>query len=321
MSFSILGTGSAYPKRVVSNDELSTMVDTSDEWIRTRTGVSERRILTDETLIDIARLAASHALDDAGITASELDLILCATIRNDYITPTLACMLQKELGATCPAMDVNAACSGFLYAMDVADGYFARKRVKKVLVVAAEAMSKMADWTDRATCVLFGDAAGAAVLGEGEDLLSLKVTASGNDEHLVIPNVQGNSPFSNQPRRDPYVYMNGQEVYKFAVSSICQDLSAVISAAGLTPEQIHHVLPHQANSRIIEAAKGRLSIPADRYHMNISRFGNTSAASIPVLMDELSRAGAFKKGEYLALSAFGGGFTTGACVLRWCKGQ
>ena len=321
MSFSILGTGSAYPKRVVSNDELSTMVDTSDEWIRTRTGVSERRILTDETLIDIARLAASHALDDAGITASELDLILCATIRNDYITPTLACMLQKELGATCPAMDVIAACSGFLYAMDVADGYFARKRVKKVLVVAAEAMSKMADWTDRATCVLFGDAAGAAVLGEGEDLLSLKVTASGNDEHLVIPNVQGNSPFSNQPRRDSYVYMNGQEVYKFAVSSICQDLSAVISAAGLTPDQIHHVLPHQANSRIIEAAKGRLNIPADRYHMNISRFGNTSAASIPVLMDELSRAGAFKKGEYLALSAFGGGFTTGACVLRWCKGQ
>ncbi len=321
MSFSILGTGSAHPKRVVTNEELSTMVDTSDEWIRTRTGVQERRVLTDETLVDIALLAARRALDDAGVSSNELDLILCATIRNDYITPTMACMLQKELGATCPAMDINAACSGFLYALDVADGYFARKRVKKVLVVAAEAMTKMADWADRATCVLFGDAAGAVILGEGEDLLSLKVTASGNDEHLFIPNVQGNSPFSNQPRRDPYVYMNGQEVYKFAVASICQDLSAVISAAGLKQEQVHHVLPHQANSRIIEAAKGRLNIPADRYHMNIARFGNTSAASIPVLMDELSRAGTFKKGEYLALSAFGGGFTTGACVLRWCKGQ
>lgn len=321
MSFSITGTGSAHPKRVVTNDELSAMVDTSDEWIRTRTGVQERRVLTDETLVDIALLAAKRALEDAGVTADELDLILCATIRSDYITPTMACTLQKELGATCPAMDINAACSGFLYALDVADGYFARKRVKKVLVVAAEAMSKMADWEDRATCVLFGDAAGAAVLGEGEDLLSLKVTASGNGEHLFIPNVQGNSPFSSQQRRGPYVYMNGQEVYKFAVSSICQDLAAVISAAGLQQGQIHHVLPHQANSRIIEAAKGRLNIPADRYHMNIARFGNTSAASIPVLMDELSRAGTFKKGEYLALSAFGGGFTTGACVLRWCKGQ
>lgn len=321
MSFSILGTGSAYPKRVVTNDELSAMVETSDEWIKTRTGVSERRVLTDETLIDIALSAAKRALDDAGVSPGDLDLILCATIRNEYITPTLACVLQKELGATCPAMDINAACSGFLYALDIADGYFARRRVQKVLVVAAEAMSKMADWTDRATCVLFGDAAGAAVLGEGEDLLSLKITASGNDEHLVIPHVQGNSPFSSVEPRDPYVYMNGQEVYKFAVSSICQDLAAVIAAAGLEQEQIHHVLPHQANSRIIEAAKGRLNIPADRYHMNIARFGNTSAASIPVLMDELSRTGTFKKGEFLALSAFGGGFTTGACVLRWCKGQ
>jgi 3-oxoacyl-[acyl-carrier-protein] synthase-3 len=278
-------------------------------------------VLTDETLIDIALLAAKNALCDAGVEPEELDLIICATIRNEYITPTLSCVLQKELGATCPAMDINAACSGFLYSLDVADGYFARKRVRKVLVVAAEAMSKMADWADRATCVLFGDAAGAVVLGEGEDLLSLRVTASGNDEHLVIPNVQGNSPFSKFEPRDPYVYMNGQEVYKFAVSSICQDLAAVIAEAGLQQEQIHHVLPHQANSRIIEAAKGRLAIPPERYHMNISRFGNTSAASIPALLDECNRAGVLKKGEFLALSAFGGGFTTGACVLRWCKGQ
>ncbi len=321
MSFSILGTGSAHPKRVVTNDELSAIVDTSDEWISTRTGVRERRVLTDETLIDIALSAAKHALADAGIQAKELDLILCATIRNEYITPTLACMLQKELGATCPAMDINAACSGFLYALDVADGYFVRGRARKALVVAAEAMSKLADWTDRATCVLFGDAAGAAVLGEGEDLLSLKITASGNNEHLVIPHVQGNSPFSAAEVREPFVYMNGQEVYKFAVASMCRDLSDVIAEAGLQQDQVHHVLPHQANKRIIEAAKGRLSIPSERYHMNISRFGNTSAASIPVLLDECNRAGELKKGEFLALSAFGGGFTTGACVLRWCKGQ
>ncbi|HMM32889.1 MAG TPA: 3-oxoacyl-ACP synthase, partial [Clostridia bacterium] len=194
MGFSLIGTGSAYPARRVTNDELSKLVDTSDEWIRTRTGVKERRVLTNETLGDIAYEAAKRALADAGIEPKELDLIVCATIRNDYITPSLACVLQKRLGASCMSLDINAACSGFLYALDVADGYFARKRVKKALVVAAEAMSKMVDWTDRATCVLFGDGAGAAVLTEGDDLLSLRVSADGNTESLGIPNIEGKSP-------------------------------------------------------------------------------------------------------------------------------
>ncbi len=320
MSFSLIGTGSAYPARSVTNDELSQLVDTSDAWIKTRTGVRDRHILGDETLTQIVHRAAQLALEDAGVAPQELDLILCATVRNDYITPSMACVLQKNLGASCISMDVNAACSGFLYAMDVADGYFARKRVKKVLVVAAEAMSKLADWKDRATCVLFGDGAGAVVLSEGDDLLSLRITASGNTESLYIPHVEGNCPFTQHAKTQPFVYMNGQDVYKFAVSSLCHDLTAVIEDAGLSQEEIDYVLPHQANSRIIDAAKGRLRIDPERYLTNIEHFGNTSAASIPILLDECNRAQIFRKGDLLAFSAFGGGFTTGACVLRWSKG-
>jgi 3-oxoacyl-[acyl-carrier-protein] synthase-3 len=319
MGFSLIGTGSAYPGRRVTNDELSKLVDTSDEWIRTRTGVKERRVLTNETLGDIAYEAAKRALVDAGIEPKELDLIVCATIRNDYITPSLACVLQKRLGASCMSLDINAACSGFLYALDVADGYFARKRVKKALVVAAEAMSKMIDWTDRATCVLFGDGAGAAVLTEGDDLLSLRVTAEGNTESLGIPNIEGKSPFSTREGRAPYVFMNGQDVYKFAVGALCRELEAAIADAGVKKEDIAYVLPHQANIRIIEAAISKLGISADKYLINIERFGNTSAASIPILLDECRRKNMFHQGDLLALSAFGGGFTTGTCVLRWSK--
>lgn len=201
MSFTIMGTGSAYPARAVTNSELAQLVDTNNDWIVSRTGVRERHVLTDETLEDIAYAAAERALLDAGIAPGELDFILCATIRNDFITPSLACMLQKRLGASCISMDINAACSGFLYALDVADGYFARRRVKKVLVVAAEAMSKMADWTERSTCVLFGDGAGAVVLGEGDGLLALRLSAAGNESSLNIPNTEGKSPFSTRRSR------------------------------------------------------------------------------------------------------------------------
>lgn len=317
MSFSLIGTGSAYPARCVTNDEMAKLVDTTDEWIRSRTGVCERRVLTDESLGDIAYDAAVRALEDAGVTPGELDLIVCATIRNDFITPSLACVLQMRLGATCQSMDVNGACSGFLYALDVADGYFARKRVKKVLVVAAEAMSKMLDWTDRATCVLFGDGAGAAVLAEGNDLLSIRLSASGNTQSLGIPNIEGSCPFSLLQERPQHVFMNGQDVYKFAVNALSDELEAVIEQAGVRQEEIAYVLPHQANRRIIEAAIGKLNISREKYLTNIARFGNTSAASIPLLLDECRRKNIFHPGDLLALSAFGGGFTTGACVLRW----
>ena len=235
------------------------------------------------------------------------------------MTPSQACVIQKRIGASCPAFDVNAACSGFLYALDVAAGYFARKKAKKVLVVSSEVLSRLADWTDRSTCVLFGDGAGAVVLGEGDDLLSLRLTADGNWESLVIPQVHGNCPFDETKGEAPFLRMNGQDVYKFAVTNMAADLKCVIEEAGLTCEQVDFVLPHQANIRIIEAAAHRLSIPREKYVVNIERYGNTSSASIPMMLDELNRQGTLKKGDILAMTAFGGGFTTGAGVLRWSK--
>lgn len=318
MSFTIIGTGSAYPLCVKTNDDLSKLVDTSDEWIKTRTGISRRHICTTETLTNLAVKAAESALKDAGITAKELDFIICSTVRADNMTPSLACSVQKHLDAGCPAFDVNAACSGFIFALDVALGYFERKKAKKILVVSGETMSKLSDWTDRATCVLFGDAAGAVVLSEGDDVLSIKLTSLGN-EMLVIPNVEGNCPFSLNSAREPYLNMQGQEVFKFAVNAIATDIKDVMNEAHITKEEIDHILLHQANIRIIEAAKNKLKIAKEKYLTNIDEYGNTSSASIPLLLDETNKKGLLKKGDILALSAFGGGLTTAACIIRWNK--
>ncbi len=318
MSYKILGTGSAHPKRSVTNDDLAEFLDTSDEWIYTRTGIKSRYICTDdEPISDIAVQAGQAALENAGVSAEQLDAIICSTARGDYFTPSMACILQQRLGAVCPAFDLNAACTGFLYALDVADGYFVRGRAKKILVVACENMSRLLDWRDRSTCVLFGDGAGAAVLGEGENLLSIYLSAQGNLENMNIPNVGGNSPFSDAAAPESFLGMKGQEIYKFAVAAMTGDLERVIREAGLKQEEIDYVLPHQANQRIIDTAKKRLSIPEDRYCSNIDRYGNVSSASIPILLDELNRKNTFKNGDLLALTAFGGGLTSGACVIRW----
>lgn len=317
ISFNIMGTGSAYPECIKTNSDISEFLDTSDEWITSRTGIKSRHLSTTETLTDLSVLAAGRALKNAGVGAEELDLIICATVQGDYITPSLACTVQKEIGAACAAFDINAACPGFIYGLDVALGYFARQKYKKILLVAAEMMSKHADWDDRATCVLFGDGAGAVVLSGGDGLLSIKTSARGETEILNIPGTAGNSPFAENKKTRGYLYMNGPEVYKFAVSSMCSDLKEVIADANLTEADIDLVLPHQANLKIIEAAKKRLCIPADRYCHNIERFGNTSAASIPILLDELNREGRLKRGQILALAAFGGGLTSAACIIKW----
>lgn len=317
MGISILSTGRATPKKAMTNEELATFVDTTDEWIRSRTGIAQRYVCIDETLTDLAAAAGAQAMQRAGVTAQELDLILCATISGDYITPSLACMVQQRIGATCPAFDVNAACSGFLYALDVADGYFARKKVRRVLVIAAEAMTRLLDWRDRSTCVLFGDGAGAVVLGEGDDLLALSLLSKGNVEVLNVPAVRGNLPGRAPDVGEPYAHMDGQGVFKFAVTAMCNGLRGTIADAGLTEADIDWVLPHQANLRIIEFAKSKLSIPAERYCINIERYGNTSAACIPLLLDECNEKGLFKSGDLLAMCAFGAGLTSASAVLRW----
>lgn len=318
MNFKIIGTGSARPACVKTNNDLAEFLDTSDEWIRTRTGIEERHVLQDgESISQLATEAALAALKNSGTDPKELDFVICSTIRGDYITPSMACIVARNLGVQCMAFDINAACSGFIYALDCATGFFERNRAQKGLVVSAEAMSKMVDWQDRATCVLFGDAAGAVVLEKGENLLASKLTSDGNVEVLNIPHVYGNSPFSNDEKEPSYLYMDGHGVYKFAVNAMATGLSETIAAAGLKSEDVDHVLPHQANMRIIQAAMKKLDIPEDRYRTNIAHYGNTSSACIPVLLDELNQAGMLKRGQILALTAFGGGLTTGAMVLRW----
>lgn len=317
MSFSILSTGSALPKRVVTNKDLSSFVDTDNEWILSRTGIASRHMCTEETLTELAADAAQKALEGAGVSPHELDLIICATISSDYITPSLGCMVQKSLGAACPAFDVNAACSGFIYALDVADGFFVRKKAKKILVVAAEAISRFLSAEDRSTCVLFGDGAGAVVLGEGNSMLATTLVAKGDETVLNVPGIKSTLPIIPKSDEKPLVSMNGQEVFKFAVNAMCKQLKTTIADAGLTESDINWVLPHQANMRIIDFAKSKLSIPAERYCVNIDHVGNTSAACIAILLDEMNRQHRFKRGDLLAMCAFGAGLTSASAVLRW----
>ena len=319
MSFSILGTGKAVPAYILTNDELSTMVETNDEWIRTRTGIEERRVCKEETLTDLTVAAARDALENAGVTADQLDLIICSTMRGENITPSQGCIIQKEIGATCPAFDVNAACSGFIYALDIADGYFVRKKVKHVLVVSMDNLSNIIDWNDRSTCVLFGDGGAAAVLGEGDDLLSINLTAVGNDEVLRIPHGTNSSPFYKHEEERAVLHMAGNEVYKFAVNAMSTGIKKAISDAGLTEDDVDCVIPHQANIRIINASAKNLGIAKEKFFCNVNHYGNTSSGSVPLALDEASRAGLLKKGDIIAMCAFGAGLTTGSCVIRWSR--
>lgn len=319
MSFTILGTGKAVPEYVLTNDELSKMVDTSDEWIRTRTGIQERHICKNETLTELTVKAARAALENAGVTPEQLDLIICSTMRGENITPSQACMIQKEIGASCPAFDVNAACSGFIYALDVADGYFARKKVKYVLVVSMDNLSNIVDWQDRSTCVLFGDGGAAAVLGEGDDLLAINLTAVGNDKVLRIPHGTNASPFYEHGEERAVLHMEGNEVYKFAVNAMATGIKKSVADAGLELKDVDCVIPHQANIRIINASAKNLDIPRERFFCNVMHYGNTSSGSVPIALDEANRSGVLKKGDIIAMCAFGAGLTTGSCVIRWNK--
>ncbi len=319
MSFRIIGTGKCVPQKILGNQELSRMVETNDEWIVSRTGILNRRIATTETMTAMSIEAAGLALENSNTKPDELDLILCATIRGDYMTPSQACIIQSGIGASCPAYDVNAACSGFLYAIDIADSYFRSGKVRKVLIVAFEMMSKLIDWEDRNTCVLFGDGGGAVVLEKGEDLLSVRITATGNTDLLSIPNMAGSSPFAETIHQKQCLSMNGAEVFKFAVNGIVQEIAAVLEQAKLDKNDIDAVILHQANFRIIQSAKQKLKMKKAEFFSNLDQYGNTSSGSIPILLDELNRGQKLKKGQLVVMVAFGGGLTTGACVIRWNK--
>lgn len=319
MGFSIIGTGSAVPKRVVTNEELSHMVDTSDEWIRERTGIHARRVCVEETMSDLTEQAAKAALENAGKRADEIDFVICSTIRGDFITPAQACVITERIGARCPAFDVNAACSGFVYALSVADGLMAAGRAKRILIVSTETMSRLVDWKDRATCVLFGDGAGAVLLEQSDQggLMALRLGGKPNHAVLNIPNTMGDSPFSDIKNGPSVVHMNGQEVYKFAVSTMCRDVKKLVEEANISFDDITYMLPHQANMRIIDGARERLPVDRSKYVSMIEDHGNISSACIPLMIDRLNRDKKLKSGDILAMSTFGAGLTSGACLLRW----
>lgn len=318
MSFQILGTGSFLPDKVLTNEDLSRMVDTSDEWITKRVGVKERHVCTIESNTDMAAAAASRALEAAGTDAAELDLIIGTSVSADSISPGMASMVQNRLGAGCPAFDINAACPGFLFGLEVASGFFQRGTVKRVLVVSSERMSGLIDWTDRTTCCIFGDGAGAAVLGPGESYLSSELHTQGGNDVIEIPTAWDNSPFYQVERAKSCVHMKGQETYKFAVTSMVSDIRSVMEQAGITGEQVAAVIPHQANLRIINEASRRLpEIAAEKFLVNIQETGNTSSASEPILLDKAVRSGLIKRGDFIVMAAFGGGLSSAACVLKW----
>lgn len=318
----IIGTGSAYPQTVVSNKDLEKIMDTSDEWIRSRTGIEVRRIAKEESCLSMSIEAANRAMEAAGIGAEELDLIIVASLSTDYVVPMLSCQLQAAIGAhRAVAFDINAACSGFVFALSTADAYLRTGRFHKALVMGTEILSKLMDWSDRETCVLFGDGSGAAVISDEEDRLLGFIQGSDGRLGMSIAceNRISTNPFMPDPPQQKldYVRMDGREVYRFAVRTEPKVISEMLAQAGLTPDDADLYFLHQANLRIIQAVAKRLKQPMEKFPVSIQEFGNTSSASVPMLLDREVRAGSVHKGDRIVLSGFGGGLTWGACALEW----
>ena len=327
-SCSIIGTGSYVPERIMTNDDLSKIVDTSDEWITTRTGIKERRIAAPEQATsDMATNAAIKAMEAAGVKAEEIELIIVATVTPDMFFPSTACFVQKKLGATnAVCFDISAACSGFLYAMTVARQFLNSGSRKTALVIGAEKLSSLINWKDRNTCVLFGEGAGAVVMtssanpdAPGRVLSSVMGTDGSLVDLLKVPGGASACPITeeNVASRPNTIHMEGRETFKHAVTRMCQASEQALSMAGKTASDIDMVIPHQANARIISAIADRLGVPEEKTFINLQKYGNTSAATIPVALDEAHRSGRIKRGDVLLLVAFGGGFTWASTVMTW----
>ena len=318
----IAGTGSYLPEKVLTNDDLAKLVDTSDEWIAARTGIRERHVAAEgETTCDLAFHAATRALEAAGVAASELDLIVLGTTTPDLIFPSTACLVQHRLGANgCPAFDVNAACSGFIYALTVADKFIRSGAARTALVIGAETLTRMLDWNDRGTCVLFGDGAGAVVLKADSDtgILSTHMHADGGKKELLWNPVGVSVGFKpGEHNAGVKVLMTGNEVFKHAVKALDSVVEEALAANSLDRHEIDWLIPHQANLRIIEATAKRLDMPMERVIVTVDRHGNTSSGSVPLALDEAVRSGRVKRGQLVLLEAFGGGFTWGSALMRY----
>nr|WP_034221064.1 beta-ketoacyl-ACP synthase III [Arenimonas donghaensis] len=318
----IAGTGSALPEKVLSNKDLEQFVETTDEWIASRTGIRQRHVVAEgETTADLAERAARAAMEAAGVTADQLDLIVLGTTTPDLIFPSTACLVQHRLGANgCAAFDVNAACSGFIYALSIADAYVRSGMARTVLVIGAETLTRMLDWSDRNTCVLFGDGAGAVVIKADAEagILSTHLHADGGKKDLLYNPVGVSAGFKPEEKNAGVrVLMTGNEVFKHAVKALDSVVDETLAANGLDKTDLDWLIPHQANLRIIEATAKRLEMPMDRVIVTVHKHGNTSSGSVPLALDEAVRSGKVKRGQLLLLEAFGGGFTWGSALIRY----
>ena len=323
----ITGTGRAIPEKVLTNADLERMVDTSDEWIRTRTGIVERRIAEAHIASsDLGAEAGRKALEDVGVKPEDVDLVIVGTITPDMAFPATACIIQDKLGLTnAAAFDLSAGCSGFVYALDVAASFVTAGKYRTVLVIGADTLSKIIDFTDRSTCVLFGDGAGAAVVQPVEEDYGILATYLGSDgsggHTLYLPAGGSRMPASEETirNRQHFICMSGNEVFKFAVRIMGEASSQVLQRAGLSADDVDLFIPHQANTRIIDGAARRLGLDSKRVFVNVDRYGNTSAASIPIALDEAKEAGLINKGDLIVLVGFGAGLTWASAVMRWAR--
>ena len=325
LKIGILGTGSYLPEKILTNKDLEKIMDTNDEWITTRTGIKERRIAADdEATSDLSYNAALRAIEDSGIDKNEIDLIIIATSTPDYQMPSTAALVQNKLGIKAAGFDLEAACTGFVYGLITGYSFINSGIYKKVLVVGADVFSRILDWEDRGTSILFGDGAGAVVLGEVEDggYLGgdLQADGSGGSE-LIVPSSGSRMPLTQEvlDNKDQFVKMNGREIFKFAVKIFPETVDRSLEKANLKIDDIDLIIPHQANIRIIESISKRLNQPLEKFFVNLDKYGNTSAATIPIALDEASKQGRIKKGDKVIMVGFGGGLTYGSCIVEWSK--
>ena len=320
----ITGTGRCVPELVVDNDMLSKMVDTSDEWIKSRTGISTRNISTGQNTSDFASGAAKAAIENAGLKPEDIDLIICATATPDSYFPSTACIVQSNIGAVnASCFDLSAACSGFIYSLNIAVQMIKTGQHKRAVVIGAETLSKIVDWKDRGTCVLFGDGAGAVVVEESEEpgvMCSVTGAEGAKGACLTSYAVSVNNAFTKEnEQKSHYLYMDGREVFKFATRVIPEIIDKLLVSTSTTIKDIDYIVPHQANYRIIESAAERFNISTDRFYMNLDRYGNTSAASIPIALSEMQEKSLLKKGQNIIIAGFGGGLTWGGSFIKWTK--
>lgn len=324
MTTRIIATGAYAPEQVITNDDLAKIVNTSDEWIVKRTGIKERHISSGDNTSALAVKTARQLIERAGVEVEKLDLIIVASVTSDYSTPATACIVQNEIGAyNAVAFDISAACSGFMFALSIADKYIKSGVYNNAIIIGAETLSKIVDWSDRSTCVLFGDGAGGAYVekSETEGIIKEEIGTRGEICGILTG---GYTPCSNifnksQDKTDPlwYISMNGREVFKFATKSVVQSVKKILEDSGINTDEIKYVIPHQANARIVEVISNKLKIPYEKFYINMDRYGNTSSASIPIALNELNEKGLIERGDKILMTGFGGGMTWATMLISW----